>query len=913
MSETEVENVVVRFKGDHQSYDQTIDHINKRMEGMLSRATRIGTRMSVALTAPLVLFKGVAVNAFASFDDAMVKSTSIMSGITADIDKQMRQTALTISKQTGAAARDLAEGYFFLASAGFDARQSMAALPAVAQFARAGAFDLARATDLLTDAQTALGLSFKDPTKNLKEMTRLSDVLVKANTLANASVEQFSVSLTTKSAAALRSVNKEVEEGVAVLAAFADQGMKAHRSGEALTDMMTGLKQAATNENTKGFFKEFQIDIFDTEGKMRHLADIVEDFEKAFAGASDEQRQMMLSQMGIRESSSQAITTLQGTSEKIRAYEKALKEAGGTTEDVAKKQMASFTAQLGITRAKVTALSIDVGRILAPSVARFNDVLERGTEVWDTWSEGTKKATVAVGGLAAATGPALVTIGLIGPTAIRGAQAVKMMTIAVWGFVRASAVAAAAAALPFAPYIVGAAAVVAVIMGLIRLIGGPGSLNAMWEKVKGTAKSVFDSIRGFIFNFRENMGAIAEWVKGVWQNLGTIITTYFKNSLSNAGVIWGGFARMIMATIGWVGVQLPQLAREASIKFGLAIAEGMQKMVEIVVMAVDALAPAFHEFAIFVADVFVGIVKAATKTMGLVGRAFMEGLRLIKKRDFIGLGLMMTDTFNEASETVKGSIAGITMSAAEASTAALAKLVEFKNQLMADFMKGATTRNLFGVLGDIWGEQTGKLKNPFEGMGLPELNLDIPKPAGLDVPDVEPKMGLDTDEADQKNDEIRDKLGKPIMIPVGVQGTLANSTDAIAKQISQGLQSKIKAPQVTPHVVIPQPTPALTRGMRARAMRQPEAHQRIMERREQEKLERAERVARRAENRPDFVGPPRPEKTKVEVVLENGPMIQIMTQIAKNTDPKNQKKKEPLKVETKSAGLAPANLTGSEA
>ena len=51
-------------------------------------------------------------------------------------------------------------------------------------------------------------------------MTKVSDVLVKANTLANASVLQFAESLTNKAAAALVNVNKSMEEGVAVLAAF---------------------------------------------------------------------------------------------------------------------------------------------------------------------------------------------------------------------------------------------------------------------------------------------------------------------------------------------------------------------------------------------------------------------------------------------------------------------------------------------------------------------------------------------------------------------------------------------------------------------------------------------------------------------------------------------------------------------
>ena len=64
-----------------------------------------------------------------------------------------------LSAEATASAKEAADAFFFLASAGLDGKQSIAALPIVAQFAQAGAFGLARATDLLTDAQTALGLS----------------------------------------------------------------------------------------------------------------------------------------------------------------------------------------------------------------------------------------------------------------------------------------------------------------------------------------------------------------------------------------------------------------------------------------------------------------------------------------------------------------------------------------------------------------------------------------------------------------------------------------------------------------------------------------------------------------------------------------------------------------------------------
>jgi TP901 family phage tail tape measure protein len=122
----------------------------------------------------------------------------------------MASAARQVALETTFAADQAAEAFFFLASAGLDAEQSIAAMPQVAKFAQAGMFDMALATDLATDAQSALGLSSKDATENLENLTRITDVFVRANTLANTSVEQLAVAFTTKAGTALKTVGKDV-------------------------------------------------------------------------------------------------------------------------------------------------------------------------------------------------------------------------------------------------------------------------------------------------------------------------------------------------------------------------------------------------------------------------------------------------------------------------------------------------------------------------------------------------------------------------------------------------------------------------------------------------------------------------------------------------------------------------------
>lgn len=295
------------------------------------------------------------------FNQAMTRSTAIMGNLSDEMRTTMEGTARNVAQGTKFSATEAAESYFYLASAGMDAQQSIDALPRVAKFAQAGMFDMATATDLLTDAQSALGLSSKNSSDNLRNLERVSDVLVKANTIANASVQQFSEALTNQAGAALRLVNKDVEEGVAVLAAFADQGLKGAAGGTALGIVMRDLQTKAIAN--KQDFAAAGVEVFNASGKMQNMADIVEDLENLLAGASDEQKKMTLSTLGFADKSVQFIQALIGMSEKIREYEADLKKAGGTTEEIAEKTMTAWE--------KATAkFSASAGEIFSPIADR---------------------------------------------------------------------------------------------------------------------------------------------------------------------------------------------------------------------------------------------------------------------------------------------------------------------------------------------------------------------------------------------------------------------------------------------------------------------------------------------------------------------------------------------------------------
>ena len=349
-----------------------------KMMGKLATAGKVA---GIAIGVALVKGMTKATQEFIAFNDKMTQSIAIMD-TTVEQQKAMEAQAIAVSRETRISAEQSAEAFFFLASAGLNAEQSISALPQVAKFAQAGMFDMATATDLATDAQSALGMTVDDAQQNLDNLTKVTDVLVKANTLANSSVQQFSEALTNKAGSALKVANKGIEEGVAVLSAFADRGVKGAEAGEKLNQLLRDIPRATAKNSEE--FKKLGLNMFDTEGNMKNVADIIEELDSVLAPMSDELKASTLDQLGLNRGVADAVKILSGAGDEIRNYEQALMQSGGTTQDVADKQMGSLKAQLDIMSNAFSELGILLGETIAPVLT---SIVQKVTDIVQGFSD----------------------------------------------------------------------------------------------------------------------------------------------------------------------------------------------------------------------------------------------------------------------------------------------------------------------------------------------------------------------------------------------------------------------------------------------------------------------------------------------------------------------------------------------
>lgn len=299
------------------------------------------------------------------FDKAMTESMAIMDDQTDAARANLEAIAKDVSKITTFSPTEAAEGLYYLASAGYAAEQSISLLPIAAKFAQAGVMDLEKATEMLSDVQKAVS-SDKDPLYDpgdleltKRGMQRVADVVAKTAVASNATLAQVGEAFTNKFGAQMRLMNKSIEEGGAVIAVYANQGIKGAVAGTQATMAMRDLQTRAIKN--AGVFQQFGLEVFDSAGNMKHMGDIIANLEGILGNMNDEQRRATLLQLGFQDRSVQALLALVGFSDEIKNFDSVMHDAGGTTEEVAQRQLKSFSSQIALIRNQLAIFAQEVG------------------------------------------------------------------------------------------------------------------------------------------------------------------------------------------------------------------------------------------------------------------------------------------------------------------------------------------------------------------------------------------------------------------------------------------------------------------------------------------------------------------------------------------------------------------------
>lgn len=251
--------------------------------GALGGVAKVAAAGVTAAAGAMTAFGASSVSAGREFDSAMSQVAATM-GLTNDDVKDLRSFAQEMGASTAFSATEAAEALNYMALAGYDSKTAMAMLPTVLDLAAAGGMDLASASDMVTDTQSALNLSLEDT-------AAMVDQMAKASSKSNTSVSQLGDAMLTIGGTA-QNLNGGTRELSTVLGVLADNGIKGSEAGTHLRNIMLSL--TPTTEDAAAAMEQIGLQAYDAQGEMRPLNDVFLDLQKGLDGMSTQEKQNIL-------------------------------------------------------------------------------------------------------------------------------------------------------------------------------------------------------------------------------------------------------------------------------------------------------------------------------------------------------------------------------------------------------------------------------------------------------------------------------------------------------------------------------------------------------------------------------------------------------------------------------------------
>ena len=294
---------------------------------------------------------------FVSFDDALTQASAKFPekiGRGTDAFFELSNAARTAGKETQFTAAEAAQGLDFMAMAGFTASQAIASLPGIVDLATAANIELARSSDIATDALGAFGLMVDSPEQLAVNLQRVNDVFARTVTTSNTTMENLFDTMS-ESGPALKTTGAEIETFAALAGKLGSAGIKGSKAGTNLKNIF--LRLASPVGKAKTLIKKIGLETQDSAGNMRDMIDIIRDLNVKTKDMGTAQRAAALDTIFGKRAISGISVLLDEGADKLTVYRDQILNAKGASQEMAGEMRKSLLNRLKTLRSSL----IEVG------------------------------------------------------------------------------------------------------------------------------------------------------------------------------------------------------------------------------------------------------------------------------------------------------------------------------------------------------------------------------------------------------------------------------------------------------------------------------------------------------------------------------------------------------------------------
>jgi len=365
-----------------------------KMAALGKRAAVLGKSLTMFLTLPILAIGAASVKFSADFEQSMKNAQSV-SGATADELKMMEGVAREMGKTTVFSAKEAADAFYYMASAGWKANQMAVAIKPTLDLAAATQSDLAFTTNTVVASLNQFGLASS-------EAGRVTNVFAAAIGNSQATLEKLKISMTYIGPLA-NAVGYSIEQTTGTLMSLYDAGYEASSAGTALRMALAKLMQG-TGKTREGL-ESLGLSMADVNPATNSLVEIIRKLEDAGADAT-----AIINIFGVRAGPAMAAAIAQGA-DKIEDYTKTITGTESASE-MAAIQLDTLKGQAKLLTSAMGEVALQIGKVVVPVIRNFiKNQLQPAVLWFSNLSEEARKNVIKWALIVAAIGPAIMIFG----------------------------------------------------------------------------------------------------------------------------------------------------------------------------------------------------------------------------------------------------------------------------------------------------------------------------------------------------------------------------------------------------------------------------------------------------------------------------------------------------------------------
>ena len=384
------------------SFGEKMAASGKSVKEFGDKMTSVGKELSMKVTAPLAAIGGIAAKIGMDFK-AGLSEVQALSGATADEMVMLEDRSRELGATTKFSAKQVTEGFKYMALAGWDVQQSMDGIDGVLNLAAASGEDLGRVSDILTDSISAFGDEAKDA-------GRYADVMAAASSNANTDVAGLGEAFKMVAPVA-GALGYSLEDTSVALGLMANAGVKGSSAGTALRSALTNLVKPT--KQMKEEMEKLGINIKDSNGEMKPLDVLLGDLRGSFGKLSNDQKASSAATIFGKEAMAGMLAVINAGDADFNKLSKAIENSEGVAQSMADTMQDNLAGKLTNLKSALEELAIKIFDVLEPALTFLVGAFQSLVDWLNGLDKSTQTAVVAIAALAAGIGPLAVVLGTI--------------------------------------------------------------------------------------------------------------------------------------------------------------------------------------------------------------------------------------------------------------------------------------------------------------------------------------------------------------------------------------------------------------------------------------------------------------------------------------------------------------------